>query len=121
MEKGTRGKMKSTIFTIILLWFLILSNFAFAEMVTFGGSIFLDRSAIVGRLYIAKDNNIGVKIFAGHGLSDFSANFICSDKWNDEKVSKATRSISDYINNNSDINPFKMLSNAGLSGCKLGE
>lgn len=112
---------KSISYTIALLWFLSAANFTFAEMVTFGGTLFLDRSSIVGRLYIGKDNNIAVKIRAGHGLSDFEANFICTDKWQEEKVIKATRSIADYINNNTDIDPFKMLSQAGLSGCRSGE
>ncbi len=112
---------KSISYTIALLGFLSAANFAFAEMVTFGGTLFLDRSYIIGRLYIGKDNNIAVKIYAGHGLSDFEANFICIDKWQEEKVIKATRGIADYINGNKDIDPFKMLSQAGLSGCKSGE
>jgi len=108
-------------YAVVLLWFLSAANFAFAEMVTFGGTLFVDRSSIVGRLYVGKENNIAVKIHAGHGLSDFEANFICTDKWQDEKVIKTTRSIADYINENKDIDPFKMLSQAGLSGCKSGE
>lgn len=112
---------RSIAYTLVLLWVLIAANFAFAEMITFGGTLFVDRSSIVGRLYIGKDNNIAVKIYAGHGLSEFGANFICSDKWNEEKVIKATRNIADYINNNKEINPFKMLSNAGLAGCKSAE
>ena len=111
---------KATLLPVALLVLVIAANFAFAEMITFGGTLFLDRSSIVGRLYIGKDNHIAVKIYAGHGLSDFEANFICTDKWQEEKVIKSTRSIADYINTNNDIDPFKMLSHAGLSGCKPG-
>jgi len=56
----------------------------------------VDRSSIVGRLYIGKDNNIAIKVYAGHRLSEFGATFICSDKWNEEKVIKSTRSFADY-------------------------
>ncbi len=117
-----RGKRRGLMaYALILLWLLFTANLALAEIVTFGGSLFVDRSSIVGRLYIGKDNHIAVKINAGHGLSDFEANFTCADKWEEEKVIKATRSIADYINNNKDIDPFKMLSHAGLSGCRPGK
>ena len=108
----------ATFFTIVLLSLVIAAPFALAEMITFAGTLFVDRSSIVGRLYKGKDDNIAVKIYAGHGLSDFESNFNCTDKWQEEKVIKATRSIADYINDNKDIDPFKMLSHAGLSGCK---
>jgi len=112
---------KSILYPVVIMGLVVCADFAFAEMVTFGGTLFVDRSSIVGRLYIGKDNNIAVKIYAGHGLNEFGANFICSDKWNEDKVIRATRSIADYINSNNDINPFKMLSHVGLSGCKSGE
>jgi len=108
-------------YALTLLWLLITANFALGEMVTFGGTLFVDPSSIIGRLYIGKDKNIAVKIHVGHGLSDFESNFICTDKWQEQKVIKTTRSIADYINNNKTIGPFKMLSYAGLSGCKHGQ
>jgi len=109
---------KWTSHALVFLGCLVIPHLAFAEMITFGGTLFADRSSIIGRLYMGKENYIAVKIYAGHGLSDFEVNLICTDKWHEEKVIKATRSIADYINKNNDINPFKMLSNAGLSGCK---
>ena len=108
-------------FIVILLWLLMAADSAFAEMITFGGTLFADRSNIFGRLYLGKDHHIAVKIYIGHGLGEFEANLTCTDKWHEEKVIKATRSIADYINKNNDIDPFKMLSSAGLSGCKPGE
>ncbi len=111
----------ATLLSVVLLWPVIAASFAFAEMITFGGTLFVDRSSIVGRLYIGKDNHIAVKIYVGHGLSEFEANFICTEKWHEEKVIKSTRSIADYINGNNDIDPFKMLTHAGLSGCKPGQ
>ncbi len=109
--------------TAVPLLLVIAVHFVSAEMITFGGTLFVDRSSIVGRLFMGKDNNITVRIYAGHGLSDFEAIFYCQDKWQEEKVIKVTRSIADYINNNNnkDIDPFKMLSHAGLSGCKPGQ
>ena len=114
-------KSLTTLSTVTPLLLVIAAHFAFAEMVTFGGTLFVDRSSIIGRLYKGKDENIAVKIYAGHGLSDFESTFSCTDKWQEEKVIRATRSIADYINSKREIDPFKMLSHAGLAGCKPGQ
>jgi len=45
----------------------------------------------------------------------------CEDKWDWEKVGKASNAIATYINKNNDIELIKMLKGAGLSNCKFIE
>jgi len=107
---------------------LIDTNITNAEIVTFGKRFFADRSTIRGELYTTSKElgeTIGVNVALGEPkvvtisgvVTSFVLQFRCKDKWNWEKAEKAANSIAQHINKNNNIDPLKMLSEAGLSGC----
>jgi len=96
----------------ILLTFLISSP-SYAEIVVFAKKYFVDRTLINGELQKYKGSKVQVNIYIGN----FVMTFRCDSKWNLEQVARASNSIRNYINRNDDIDPLKMLADAGLSGC----
>ena len=117
----TRQKKIFSIFSVggLLLLFTVADS-VFADMVTLGGMWIIDRSNILCRLYTEKpDYKILVMINLGFTINSPKLTISCDDKFEQGKVEKASKSIANYINKNDDIDPLKMLSNAGLSNCKI--
>ncbi len=96
----------------ILLTFLISSP-SYADIIVFAKRYFVDRSLINGELRKYTGGKVQVDISIGKAVMIFR----CDNKWNLEKVAKASNSIRNYINQNDDIDPLKMLAKAGLLGC----
>ena len=90
---------------------------SYADTVTIGKRYFADRSIIMGSLY-SSGGKIQVEICIASGLREWYLEFSTEDKWDWKKVENASKAIRKYINKNDDIDPFKMLTKAGLTGVK---
>lgn len=115
---------KMIVYTGVFLLSFIIADSVLAEMVTFSGRWIVDRSNITSVLSPVREtpsskDKIRVIIHVVPGISGWEFRFSCEDNWDFEKVKSASKSIANYINKNNDIDPFKMLSDAGLSGCKV--
>jgi len=97
----------------LLLTFQI-SNPSYAEIVVFAKRYFVDRTLINGELQKYTGSKVQVNIYIGKSVMMFR----CDSKWNLEQVARASNRIRNYINQNDDIDPLKMLAEAGLLGCK---
>ena len=110
---------KKILFVGAFLISFIVANSVLAEMVSFGPFV-LDRSniyAIVSEKGAKFDVELGV-----YGMlfgKEIKLESICEDKYDWEKAIKTTNSITDYINKNNSLDLLKMLSDVGLSGCKV--
>jgi len=114
---------KKILYAAVFLMSFAIADSALSEMVTFGGIFVIDRSHIYIKLIqirekTSDEGKIQVNIILGM-MGEAGWALRCEDKWDYEKVKKASNSIATYINKNNDIEILKMLSNAGLSGCKV--
>lgn len=112
--------MKKVMMFAISAFMFFVANPIFSDTVTFAKRYFVDRASIVGEIYSSGDNKgdkIQIRMVIG-GPFGLKIKFSCEDKWDWGKVARASKSIRKYINEKDDINPIKMLSEAGLSGCK---
>jgi hypothetical protein len=111
--------MKIRVFCIgLFLVTLIIANCAFAETVVFARRYVVDRSNIIVD-FNAVQEKIHVSLAFASGMAAVEIKFSSEDKWDWEKVHNASKAVARYINKNSDIDPFKMLTEAGLTGLKL--
>ncbi len=102
------------LFCATLLLTFLISSPSYAEIVVFAKKYFVDRSLINGELSRHTGDMVQVDIYIGKAVMIFR----CDNKWNLEKVARASNGIRNYINQHDEIDPLKMLSNAGLLSCK---
>jgi len=105
---------KHLLFCATLLLTFLISSPSYAEIVVVAKRYFVDRSLIYGELSRYTGDRVQVDINIGKAVMLFR----CDNKWNLDQVARASTYIRNYINQHDDIDPLKMLSNAGLLGCK---
>lgn len=116
MNAKTGGMVMLVIGAILLVFSLTTPSFG--EIVAIDENKFADRSTLHGYLYSLDDKIVFVMYFAGSLDGGYKTAYVCSDKWDLQKVNNATNKISEYINKNKNINIKEMLKKAGLQNCK---
>ncbi len=108
--------MKKIICASVFLLFFGFVNAAWADMITIydGRGMYTvgNRSSAFLGFSVHSDKRNQIIVTFG------TEPYLCQDKWDREKAHKAANSIANYIDKNNDIDILKMLSEAGLSGCR---
>ena len=106
--------MRKYLFCLVIGYLLFISVNCNAETVKLSDEYFGDRSMISGTVF-SNGGKIAVKINVGTGMAGWVLTFYTADKAEPDKIKNITKFISQYINKNNDIDPIKMLTEAGLT------
>ncbi|PIE59380.1 MAG: hypothetical protein CSA32_04110 [Desulfobulbus propionicus] len=119
--------MKKGISYLVLLAFLTINNsFALAEMIQVNGRYFVEKSTVEGYFYSTgdKENFVVLNIIFGKITINgprFSQEFICKEKWEWDKIKKATNGIVEHINKRDNVDFAEMLGDLGFKKCSIND